>query len=290
MTEKRAFIDSHWLPNVPLAASAKTGPYKRTTRAKALDMPLIEANPTCLRSLIVTDVDTSDVRDLACLVGLPAPSWSVIHKSEVATGHVVYALSNPVCMTDAGRRRPVNLLARIETGITDVLGGDVAYAGRIMKNPLAPGAHQYALFGEDYPAYSLFELANSLDLIGALPAFDDPRPRQSSGIGRNVDIFDRTRRWAYRAVKRYWNDGFYTWEEVVQARASSLNLALEEENRPPLPDVEINHLARSIAKWVWGRFTPEVFSVVQAARGKKSGIKRQEKRTKVLQLIDEGVK
>lgn len=40
-----------------------------------------------------------------------------------------------VRLTDAGHRAPVNLLARIEQGLTDVLDGDIGYGGRITKNP-----------------------------------------------------------------------------------------------------------------------------------------------------------
>ena len=39
-----------------------------------------------------------------------------------------------VRLTDAGHRAPVNLLARIEQGLTDVLDGDIGYGGRITKN------------------------------------------------------------------------------------------------------------------------------------------------------------
>ena len=84
-----------------------------------------------------------------------------------------------------------------------------------------------------------------------------------------MDVFDRTRTWAYRAIKRYWSSGFSEWSEVVHAKATILNLDLEREGRIPLPDREIWHLSRSISKWVWSRFTPESFSEIQAQRVSK---------------------
>lgn len=271
--EQRAFFESVWLPNAPLAAMKKTGPYRRTTREKALFMPMIEANPACLQSLVIADVDTTDIRGFAEDMGLPSPTFYVAKRAEIPTGHITYALKTPVCLTNAASRKPVNLLARIETGIADVLGADIGYAGKFTKNPITPGPNQYALFAEEYPTYSLRQLAAPLDKIGALPAFNDPRPRQSSGIGRNVDVFNRTRTWGYRAIKRYWTDDVETWFEIVHAHATAYNLDLEKEDRIPLPPNEIHHLSRSIATWIWKRFNPETFSMIQTKRSRKGARK-----------------
>lgn len=270
-TEQLALFGAAYRPRRPLCGPAKTGPYRRRERVVALsESPYIETNPTCIQSLIITDVDAGDVFGLAQLVGLPPESWAVRTRNAIGSGHIGYALATPVVLTDAARRRPINLLARVEWGIRDVLGGDTAYAGRIMKNPLSPGAFQDTLWPQDviFPTYTLRELASSLADLGALPSPGDPRPRQS-GVGRNVDIFDRTRAWAYRAIKRYWGGDFGEWGEVVHAKAVILNLDLEREGREPLPDREILHLSRSISKWVWSRFTPEAFSEIQAQRVSK---------------------
>lgn len=270
-TEQLALFRASYKPRKPLCGPSKTGPYKRRKRSAALSSaPYIETNPTCIQSLIITDVDAGDVDGLPQLVGLPPESWAVRTRNELGSGHIGYALATPVVLTDAAHRRPINLLARVEQGLRDVLGGDMAYAGRIMKNPLSPGVFQDTLWPQDviFPTYTLRELASSLADLGALPSPGDPRPRQS-GVGRNVDIFDRTRAWAYRAIKRYWGGDFGEWSEVVHAKAAILNFDLEREGREPLPDREIWHLSRSISKWVWSRFTPEVFSEIQAQRVSK---------------------
>lgn len=266
-----ALFGASYRPQRPLCGPSKSGPYRRRARAAALsESPYIEANPACIQSLIITDIDAGDVAGLAQLVGLPPESWAVRTRNAVGSGHIGYALATPVVLTDAAHRRPINLLARVEQGLRDVLGGDMAYAGRIMKNPLSPGLFQDTLWPQDeiFPTYTLRELASSLADLGALPSPGDPRPRQS-GVGRNVDVFDRTRTWAYRAIKRYWSDGAVTWGEVVHAKATTLNLDLEREGREPLPDREIWHLSRSISKWTWSRFTPAIFSEIQAQRVSK---------------------
>lgn len=270
-TEQLALFEASYRPQKPLCGPSKTGPYKRRARTAALSSaPYIETNPACIQSLIITDVDAGDVSGLPQLVGLPPASWSVRTRNAIGSGHIGYALATPVVLTDAAHRRPINLLARVEQGLRDVLGGDAAYAGRIMKNPVSPGLFQDTLWPQDviFPTYTLRELASSLADLGALPSPGDPRPRQS-GVGRNVDVFDRTRAWSYRAIKRYWSSGFSEWSEVVHAKSTILNLDLEREGREPLPDREILHLARSISKWVWSRFTPEAFSEIQAQRVSK---------------------
>lgn len=270
-TDQLALFEASYRPQKPLCGPSKTGPYKRRARAAALSSaPYIETNPACIQSLIVTDVDAGDVAGLAQLVGLPPESWAVRTRNMIGSGHIGYALTTPVVLTDAAHRRPINLLSRVEWGIRDVLGGDTAYAGRIMKNPLSPGPFQDTLWPQDviFPTYTLRELASSLADLGALPSPGDPRPR-ASGVGRNVDLFDRTRTWAYRAIKRYWSDGAATWGEVVHAKATTLNWDLEREGREPLPDREILHLARSISKWTWQKFSPKAFSEIQAQRVSK---------------------
>ncbi|HDG7239978.1 TPA: replication initiation protein [Staphylococcus aureus] len=68
------------------------------------------------------------------------PSWTALNP-HTRGGHIVYALGAPVCLSNAGNRKPVNLLARVEAGLTRVLGGDPAFAGRITKNPECTTAH-----------------------------------------------------------------------------------------------------------------------------------------------------
>lgn len=254
MTFEDTFTE-HWLPQKPLCSNKKSGSYKRQSRARALEHAYIETNPLAMQSLIVTDHDGADADFIADLAGLPQPSWVAMNRY-TRSGHIVYALNSPVCLTDAGHRAPVNLLARVEQGLTDVLGGDVGYGGRITKNPTNT-AHT-SIWGEAEALYGLRELAKALGDIGALPA--PHRQAQTvldSTVGRNVALFNLTRQWAYRARLRYTD--YQEWAETVYAFASMKNASVIADNfsRGPMSEGEVSQIAKSIARWVWARITPE---------------------------------
>ena len=254
MTFEDTFTE-HWLPQKPLCSNKNNGSYKRQSRARALEHAYIETNPLAMQSLIVTDHDGADADYIADLAGLPQPSWVAMNR-HTRSGHIVYALNSPVCLTDAGHRAPVNLLARVEQGLTDVLGGDVGYGGRITKNPTNV-AHT-SIWGEAEALYGLRELAKALGDIGALPA--PHRQAQTvldSTVGRNVALFNLTRQWAYRARLRYTD--YQEWAETVYAFASMKNASViaDEFSRGAMSEGEVSQIAKSIARWVWARITPE---------------------------------
>ncbi len=84
-------------------------------------------------------------------------------------------------------------------------------------------------------------------------------------------MFDNVREWAYSAVRAYWRpNGYEAWANAVRAACDSAN-AFGREQGGPLPVSEIKATAKSIARWVWNRFTPAGFSQVQAHRGAKGG-------------------
>lgn len=255
----------------PLAAMHKTGPYQHMRREKALGFEYIESNPLVLRSLIVTDRDGAGADWQAGLVGLPEPSY-VAMNPHTTSGHIVYALKDPVCLTDSARRRPVNLLARIEHGLNTVLEGDASYGGRFTKNPL--GATHLTLWGE--ALYGLRDLAKALDEIKALPSTGNPRKTvTTSAIGRNVSLFDITRKWSYRAIAGYWAASMEEWERAVFTHAHEVNETIigNDFTCGPLTYGEVRSVSRSIARWTRRNFSPEEFSAIQRARGRKGGLK-----------------
>lgn len=284
MTEQLAFsFPGAWKPSRPRAGTVK-GPNPwtaRMTRQKALGYPYVEAQATgVLQSMVITDVDTSDADELPGLLGLPTPSYTALNRGTGA-GHICYALGCPVCLTDAGRRRPVNLLARIEAGMRDVLGGDVGYTGYITKNPLH--TDHLTLWGPDTAVYGLRELAAALDELGALPRYDNRAAIRSSNIGRNVDLFNFVRKWSYPRRSDYTDP--VEWEEVVQAYAWDRNIVDIERlypDRGPLTHTEVAGLGRSIARWTWRNIkytAAQSFSIRQARRGQKWSQERRAARS-----------
>lgn len=259
-----------WLHQRPRVTNTKGTPTRRVSRAAALEYAYIEPNVTGqIQSLVITDRDKPDADRIADVLGLPLPSWVAINP-HTTTGHIVYALKDPVSLTDASRRPPVNLLARIEHGLATVLEGDPGYTGGLTKNPthfLHP-----TLWGPQEARYGLRELAQALNDLKALPCPGNARRNVSrSAVGRNVALFDETRTWAYTAVRKFWGAPASEWHRATYARAWEINETriANDFTTGGLTATEVGYLAKSVADWVWKRFTPEKFSQRQAALGRK---------------------
>ncbi|HDS1213542.1 TPA: primase C-terminal domain-containing protein, partial [Shewanella algae] len=94
------------------------------------------------------------------------------------------------------------------------------------------------------------------------------------GLGRNCTLFDKTRKWAYRAIRQGWPE-YDPWLQACIERAKAYNLQFSA----PLDENEVLGIAKSIAKWTSNRFTESAFeeyvrkthlSEVQSIRGRKS--------------------
>ncbi len=147
------------------------------------------------------DIDTEGGGAAWIEAELPAPNFIVINPSN-GHAHLIYLLGAWV-QTDFGdsrRLKVVRYAAAIERAYSAALGADTAYAGRFHHNPLS--CAYVTKIGREAP-YSLDELARYVDLT-APPQKKSP----PTGIGRNVEIFDRLRRWAYVAVVD-WRIGTY---------------------------------------------------------------------------------
>jgi len=266
---QRELFEMNWLCHRPLAGKSKDGPKYRMSRERALLLPYIEANPLAMQSLIVTDHDGGRADEIASLIGLPGPSYIALNP-HTRSGHIVYTLAAPVCLTDAAHRAPVNLLARIEQGLCAVLDGDIAYGGRITKNPTH---HDHLpLWAEPETVYTLRELAGALDGLGALPKYNEKTVLINSAVGRNVALFELIRTWSYRRRGSY--QDATDWEQVVNAYAQDRNQVIigDQFTRGPMTETEVRHLARSISRWTWRKIT-RTFSEEQTRRGRNGGLK-----------------
>ncbi len=197
---------------------------------------------------------------------LPAPNLVVINPRN-GHAHVIYLLGAWV-QTDFGdpsRLKVIRYAAAIERAYTAALGADTGYAGRFHHNPLSDT--YVTKVGRDAP-YSLAELAQYVDLTGSPQKKIAP-----TGIGRNVEIFDRLRRWAYAAVTD-WRmatrtaGGVYDgWCGAVSERAGQIAAEVGAESpRGPLKDNEVGHIAKSVARWVWERYGADVPPLLREAR------------------------
>ncbi|MCV5580528.1 primase C-terminal domain-containing protein, partial [Escherichia coli] len=70
------------------------------------------------------------------------------------------------------------------------------------------------------------------------------------GLGRNCTLFDKTRRWAYRAIRQGWPE-YDQWLQACYECASAYNLQFAL----PLDENEVMGIAKSIAKWTECNFS-----------------------------------
>ena len=86
------------------------------------------------------------------------------------------------------------------------------------------------------------------------------------GLGRNCNLFERTRIWAYKAIRQGWPE-YEQWKAAVLERALGYNSQFEA----PLPVAEVKATAKSIAKWTFEHLSSAGFSCSQARKGAKGG-------------------
>ncbi len=206
------------------------------------------------------DIDTEGGGAAWIEAELPAPNLVVVNPRN-GHAHLVYLLGAWVQtdFSDPRRLKVVRYAAAIERAYTAALGADPAYTGRFHHNPLSDA--YVTKIGRDAP-YSLDELARYVDLNA--PA---QKKSAATGIGRNVEIFDRLRRWAYVAVAD-WRIGTYeAWFGAVANRGEQIAAEVGAESpRGPLKANEVGHIVKSVARWVWERYGADVPPLLREAR------------------------
>jgi len=206
------------------------------------------------------DIDTEGGGAAWIEAELPAPNLVIINPRN-GHAHLIYLLGGWVQtdFSDSRRLKVVRYAAAIERAYTAALGADPAYTGRFQHNPLSDA--YVTKIGRDAP-YSLDELARYVDL-------NEPARKRNPpiGIGRNVETFNRLRRWAYVAVTD-WRIGTYeAWCGAVADRGGQIAADVGAESpRGPLKQSEVGHIVKSVARWVWERYGADVPPLLREAR------------------------
>ena len=231
----------------------------------ALNLRYMQINPPTQQHYLIFDVDRGYGAFSWEEAGLAPPNYCTINP-ENGHAHLVYKLSEPVTTSENGRLEPLRYLASIERGYRMELGADAGYSGLITRNPFKN--QTWCIHPHEY---DLFELSDWLkhDL-----SHYTEREIVVAGLGRNVELFDTVRAWAYKSIRLYRVDGrsrlFNAWLKEVFEYASSIN----SQFITPLPYSEIKATAKSIAKYCWKNDAIEErkFSQKQAIRGRLGGI------------------
>ena len=196
----------------------------------------------------------------------PAPTLTITNP-ENGHAHLLYALKTSIRTAPDGKMKPLRYAAAVENALRKKLGADTGYSGLICKNP----NHSHWKIAVWQPElYTLDWLADSLDLN----ASNEKEIVADYGLGRNCTLFDKTRKWAYRAIRQGWPE-YNQWLEACYERTNAYNLQLVS----PLEENEVIGIAKSIARWTHKKFSESAFNLyvetthsskIQSIRGSKS--------------------
>ena len=178
----------------------------------------------------------------------------------------MYGLQFPV-RTDAVTNQ-TRLLAAVQEAMTVRLDSDRGYAGLLTKNPAVKnerGSSRWSTIG--WKRDALYSLTEMLDWVDLPKKSAKPVQQPRVGFGRNVEVFDTTRFWAYSNFANFGTEE--AWLKAVQDRA----LVASRTHVQPLREREVSVIAKSIGRWVWRRRSDlsKEFSAKQSARGQLGG-------------------
>jgi len=249
------------LPNRPYCMDEKPGYMLVRSKDIAIKKPYLQINPPKKTIYFIFDDDKDDAVWSWFDANLPQPLWTT-QNPDNGHCHHCYKLELPLCTSEFASVKAIKYAQAIYYAYALKMGADLSYSKLITKNPVHP---QWRTTFWTKKAYSLDYLADFVDLPTTLP-----RKVEMVGLGRNVTLFEKGRIWAYKAVRDYMHyNSSLEWERAVLAKLHSINDGFQE----PLSYVEVKATAKSIAKWVWQRFSYGDFNAVQAKRGAKGGKK-----------------
>ena len=227
-------------------------------KGRALLARYIQQNQPHAQFWLVFDVDREGAAIDWSDRNAPAPNITVINPVN-GHAHLLYALNIAVRTAPDASVKALKYAAAVERSLCEKLCADVNYSGLICKNPFHL---EWLVMEWREEAYTLDELADYLDLSASERRSID----KHYGMGRNCHLFEMTRKWAYRAIRQGWPE-FSQWLDAVIQRVEMYNASLPV----PLSPAECRAIGKSIAKYTYRKFSPEGFSAVQAARGRKGG-------------------
>ncbi|HBR6809340.1 TPA: replication initiation protein [Klebsiella pneumoniae] len=260
-------IFSERLPKKPYYTDDLATGLRIVARETAKKARYIQPNGATHKYYLVFDVDRLGAAIDWADRKAPAPNITVMNR-ENGHAHLIYCLHISVRTAPDASLKPLKYAAAVERALRHALDADVNYSGLICKNPL--NAHwQVAVWEEN--SYTLDWLADCLDMN----ASEARRVDYDYGLGRNCQLFEKTRQWSYRAIRQGFPD-YPQWLEASIQRVEAYNLQLTT----PLSSAECATIGKSVAKWTYQRFTEKGWldwvakthtPEIQAIRGRKGG-------------------
>lgn len=246
MTQLDLFYDN--LPQKPYCTD-DLGNLLIRPAASAIKRRYIQPNkPTDLKWLVY-DIDRPtayfDWYDLKA----PNPNIVVMNRDN-GHAHLLYGLEVPVYKQPSAQQKPLRYAASVDVALAKKLDADPGYAGLICKNPHHK-SWEVGIF--ESVSYDLNWLADYVDLD---PFYDRRKHLPPVGLGRNCTLFDVTRHWSYRQIRKpqgWLSESFFV--EAVIEYAYSYNLTFP----CPLPSREVKATGKSIGKWTFRNMSAEGF-------------------------------
>ena len=177
------------LPDKPFCSYGKGEAMQIRSKKTAMARPLIQYNKPTDVSWLCFDIDRPLAHEAYFHANLPTPTLTVINP-ENGHCHAYWLIAKAVHRQDCARVGPLRLLAAVEEGMRIKLGADAGFAGLIGKTP--NHADWRTLESSVHASYDLGYLAEFIDLPTKMPR----RLGIRTGLGRNIELFDRLRSWA----------------------------------------------------------------------------------------------
>jgi hypothetical protein len=248
------------MPYKPYCSNDLTSGLTIRKREKALEMLYIQANQPTIQTCLLFDIDKENSFYTFEEVGLPVPQF-ITKSPDSGRCHYGYILRSGVCKTQQARLKPLKYAAAVENGMAEALGSDRAYVGLVTKNPL--NSH-WSPYWSGADLYDLDFLADCVDLTVSKQA----TKTENYGLGRNVNLFEDLRFYAYKHVLKFKKSStFDRFLIEMESQAINLNAVCNVGNL--LPFSEIKATVKSICRWTWKNFDSATFSAIQSARAKK---------------------
>ena len=257
------------LPWTTVATNRFSQGVYRVPASEAKRMREIALDPRGWVTALKFDIDGEDASTRWIDAGLPEPNFIVTNPKN-GHAHLVYLLKAWVKVDPA--KKATRWLAAIERAMTAALQSDVRYAGRLCHNPLNSEAWNVKVARNE--PFELAELHAHVDMHTPSRHWTTPA---DSGIGRNVDVFDRTRKWAYGAAADGFTGSFADWERDVADRVARYN-SFPDHPKGDLPASEVRSITKSVATWVWERYANRKPDPEAVARRQEYERQRQARR------------
>jgi hypothetical protein len=228
------------------------------SKTTAIQYPYIQPNPIHRTYWLVFDLDYP-ARKYWYDEDVPTPNLTVGNPVNEHQ-HLFYLLDPAIFTLQNARKKPLELAADVDRGLTHLLRADPAYGKQIAKNPTHTRWETHVWHEKEWT------LAELIQWIPKKLLKQKRKPKEEIGLGRNCTVFEKVRVFAYSEWRRL---KFY---DDVRLFENVYDKALDFNNDfiSPMRPQEVKSITRSVCKWTTKNLTREGFKDWGDARRQKS--------------------